>query len=145
MNLPVKLTATGYVPRARDTEFIWIRRLLYFYGVQSSPSPSKPISSVRFVLTQHGPRVEGSPILRGKPVPLAQLRHQRQKRIQAWRASSHAHSRPHRNTTVRINSYTAPLKRSYRKTVCFFSIICSRCCMQRNLCFLVENCQHADR
>ena len=29
---------------------------------------------------------------------------------------------------------------------CFFSrIICSRCCTRRNLCFHVENCQHADR
>ena len=31
------------------------------------------------------------------------------------------------------------------KNVCFPRSICSRCCKRRNLCFHVENCQHADR
>ena len=31
------------------------------------------------------------------------------------------------------------------KNVCFSRIICSRCCTRRNLCFHVENCQHADQ
>ena len=29
------------------------------------------------------------------------------------------------------------------KNVCFFRVICSRCCTRRNLRFHVENCQHA--
>ena len=32
-----------------------------------------------------------------------------------------------------------------RKKCLFFSIICSRCCTRRNLCFHVENSQHADK
>ena len=31
------------------------------------------------------------------------------------------------------------------KHVCFFWIICSRCCTRRNLRFHAENCQHADQ
>ena len=32
-----------------------------------------------------------------------------------------------------------------KKYICFFRIICSRCCTRRNLRFNVENCQHVDQ
>ena len=36
-----------------------------------------------------------------------------------------------------------PLWGTREQNVCFFRIICSRCCTRRNLRFHVENCQHA--
>ena len=38
-----------------------------------------------------------------------------------------------------------PPLRGKEENVCFFSIICSRCCARRNLRFHVENCRHADQ